>query len=180
MTSRLIDATFTKNGIRLLKLFFYTPAEELHQAEVIRRSGLSRGTVTRLLRKFYREGILKTDEKGDLAFYSIVAWHPFVRQLKVALNVAEIYDLVKGLTGKEIFLYGPAARGEDTSEDEIDLLIITSMPRQEILKELDKARRKTGRKINAAIYTPAEYAYLPDTDKRFYENLQKEMIILLS
>ncbi|OPY27558.1 MAG: Nucleotidyltransferase domain protein [Methanocella sp. PtaU1.Bin125] len=177
-----IKPIFTRNGIRLLNLFLFSPTAEFHQAEAIKRSGLSRTTVARLLKEFRKEGLLRVTRKGDLTLYSIVSGHPVVRQLKIFLNVTNLYEVFQSLSGHdiEVYLYGSAARGDDEERSDIDLLIIAGPNNQEVLKVLEKARRKISREINAVIYSPADYARLPETDNLFYNNVEKDKIAIIT
>jgi predicted nucleotidyltransferase len=179
--NEFIDAAFSKSGLCLLRLFLYNSGLEVHQAEAINASGLSRMTATKLLKIFEKSGILKVSKKGDLKLYSIVTGHPIVRQLKIFLNVSDISLNLKNLSGKdvEIYLFGSAARGEDTVDSDIDLLIITSLNKDIIFKALGKLRYALNREINPIIYTPMEYSKLPVTDKAFFEGFEKDKIRLV-
>jgi len=167
--------------MRLLKVFLFRPNMEAHQAEVVSASGLSRMTVTRLLNTFEKSGILKVSKKGDLKLYSIVEGHPIIKQLKIFINVTDILMQVKGLSGKgvEIYLFGSAARGEDTEDSDIDLLIISSLKKDIIFKALGKLRYNLNREVNPIVYTPMEYSKLPETDKAFYEGFEKDKIRII-
>lgn len=179
--NEFMDAACSKSGMCLLRLFLYDPGLEAHQAEIVDASGLSRMTATKLLNIFENSGILKVSRKGDLKLYSIVAEHPIVTHLKIFLNVADISLSLKGLSRKdlEVYLFGSAARGEDTIDSDIDILIITSLGKDIIFKALGKLRYAQNREVNPIIYTPAEYSKLPVTDKAFFEGFEKDKIRLV-
>lgn len=178
--SDLSKTIFSKNGLKLLKLFLYSPREEIHQAEATKRSGLSRMTVTRLLKEFLKGGILRESRKGDLVLYSIVSWNPVVRQLKILLNVENLYEGFRSLAGgdTEVFLYGSAARGEDEEKSDLDILIISG--NSDVQKALENARQVISREINAVIFSPAEYAKLRETNKLFYDSVEKDKIAVIT
>lgn len=177
----LIGTVFSKSGIRLLKLFIFKSGIEIHQAEAINRSGLSRMTATKFLKAFKDNGILKESKRGDLKLYSINEGNPVVKQLKIFVNITEIYESIKELSDKEaeVFLFGSTARGEDTEESDIDLLIVTGFDKSMIMKVIDKLRNNVNREINPVIYTSMEYSRLEHTDKVFYEKFEKDKIRLL-
>lgn len=179
--NELIDAICSKSGIRLLRMFLYKPDSEMHQAEVIDKSKLSRMTVAKFLKIFKNNGILNESKKGDLRLYSINEVHPIVKHLKILINVTDLYVSLKELVEKEteVFLFGSAARGEDTDESDIDLFVITSLDKHVILNTLDKLRTDINREVNPIIYTPMEYSRLALTDKVFYENFEKDKIRLI-
>lgn len=179
--NRLLDAICSKSGIRLLRLFLFKSDIEMHQAEVIDRSGLSRMTTTKFLKIFESNGILSESKKGDLKLYSINHGNPIIKQLKILVNVTEIYEYIKGLSGEstEVFLFGSAARGEDTDTSDIDLLVITGLDKPTIANTLGRLKNNMRREINPLIYTSMEYSRLALTDKVFYENFEKDKIRLI-
>jgi predicted nucleotidyltransferase len=138
-------------------------------------------TTAKLLKIFRDCDILKESKKGDLKLYSINMENPIVRQLKIFVNITDIYPSIKELKdkGTEVFLFGSAARGEDTEESDIDLLIITGFDRSSIMKVIDTIRMNTNREVNPIIYTPIEYSQLALTNQLFYEKFEKDKIRLL-
>lgn len=179
--NRLLDAICSKSGIRLLRVFLFKPDIEIHQAEVIDRSGLSRMTATKFLKLFENNGILSESKKGDLKLYSINHGSPIIKQIKILVNITEIYECIKGLSGEstEVFLFGSAARGEDTDTSDIDLLVITGLDKQTIANTFERLKNNMSREINPIIYTSMEYSRLALTDKVFYDNFEKDKIRLI-
>lgn len=165
----------------MLSILLFKPSIEAHQAELVSASGLSRMTVARLLKTFEKHNLLKVSKKGDLKLYSTVEGDPIIKQLKIFINVTEIRTRIKGFAGKgmEVYLFGSAARGEDTRESDIDLLIITDKKKDIIFKALGKLRYALNREVNPIIYTPMEYSKLPVTDMAFYEGFERDKIRLI-
>lgn len=180
INSELISTIFSKSGIILLGVFLLKPNLEMHQAEVIEKSKLSRMTVRNITRVFKKNHILKESKKGDLILYSI-ADNAVVKHLKILINISNIYESIKTLEGEgiEIFLFGSAARGEDTENSDIDLLIISDSGKDAILETIESVAKKLNREVNPLIYRSIEYSNLPDTDRRFYEKFEREKIRLL-
>lgn len=77
------------------------------------------------------------------------------------------------------YLYGSAARGEDSEDSDIDLLIIAGQDKEIIFKALGKLRYNLNREVNPIIYTRMEYSKLPMTDKAFFEAFEKDKIRLI-
>ncbi len=154
---------------------------ESHQAEIVSSSGLSRMTATKLLNTFEKSGILQVSKKGDLKLYSIDSRNPIIKQLKIFINVTDITMHIKGLSRKdvEVYLFGSAARGEDSEDSDIDLLIIVGQDKEIIFKALGKLRYNVNRELNPIIYAPLEYSKLPVTDKAFFEAFEKDKIRLI-
>ncbi len=179
--SELTDIIFSKSGIHLLKIFLFKPNVEMHQAEVIEKSKLSRMTVKRLISVYYKNHILNISKKGDLILYSIAENNPIVKQLKIFINISNIYESIKVLADKniEVFLFGSAARGEDTEKSDIDILVISDLDKKIILNTIGAASYNLKREINPIIYTSIDFSKLPNTDKSFYEKFERDRIRLI-
>lgn len=176
-----IDVIIAKNSFKLLSVFLFKPAEQIHQNEVIRMSGLSKNTVMKLLRLFTSDGLLKESRKGNLKLFSLVEDHPVVKQLKVLIDVSELCAILKDFTGKdfEAFLFGSAARGDDTENSDIDLLIIGKISNAHLADITDRITKAMNRDVNPIIKSPYEYSKLYKTDKAFFENLERDRIKLI-
>jgi predicted nucleotidyltransferase len=179
--AELVSEIFSKSGIKLLRVFLYKPNVEMHQAEIINVSGLSKVTVMNLLKTYHDNDILKFQKKGDLKLFSINFDHPVVRQLKVLLNVSEIRTAIKDLSSPdiEVYLFGSAARGDDTEKSDIDLLVLTSGDKRSITDKFIYMKNSINREINPVTYNFMEFAALPNTDKAFYASIEKDMIRLI-
>ena len=70
----------------------------------------------------------------------------------------------------EVYLYGSCARGENTEESDIDILVVTNIERREITKHLKNEKTKI------MIFTPLEYSMLYKQDKPFYERVERDEI----
>ena len=170
-----------KNSLGLLKVFLFTPGTQMYQNEVIRMSGLSKNTTMKLLGLFTKHGILTESRKGNLKLFLLAEAHPVVKQLKILINVSELYEVLKEFSDKgfEAFLFGSTSRGEDTDHSDIDLLIIGKISNDNISRIETKIRRLLNRDINPIIKNPYEYSNLYKTDKAFYENLERDKIRLI-
>lgn len=178
---QLIDAILAKNSFKLLNVFLFKPGAQIHQNEVIRMSGLSKVTVMKLLSLFTSQGILKESRKGNLKLFSLVEEHPVVKQLKVLVNVSELSAILRDFTGKgfEVYLFGSAARGDDTESSDIDMLIIGKISNAILADITTHITKAMNRDVNPIIKTPYEYSNLYKTDRAFFENLERDRIKLI-
>lgn len=179
--TKATEAIFSKSGLKLLNIFLFKPRYEMHQAEIIKTSGLSQMTVMKLLKTFRDAGVFNCRKKGDLKLYFVDEANPVVKQLKILLNVSALYEAIKDMRSEatEIYLFGSMARGDDVETSDIDLLIITDDRKEEVLNSLEKRIRSLHREVNPVIYSFAEYSLLPKTDKAFYNSIQKDLIRLV-
>lgn len=178
---QLIDAIIAKNSFKLLSVFLFKPAVQIHQNEVIRMSGLSKNTVMKLLSLFTSEGLLKESRKGNLKLFTLEEDHPVVKQLKALINVSELCAILKDFSGKgfEAYLFGSAARGDDTENSDIDLLIIGKISNACLADITARITKAMGRDVNPVIKSPPEYSTLYKTDRAFFENLERDRIKLI-
>ena len=80
---------------------------------------------------------------------------------------------------KEIILFGSVARGEDTEDSDIDLLIISSKKQEtkdKLMKRVSDVLLDLGVYISAKVISKKEYKGLKDT--HFIYNIKKEGVVL--
>ena len=176
-----MGAILSKSGIKLLRAFLYKPHFEMHQAEIITVTGLSKVTVMNLLKTYRDSGLLRCNKRGDLKLYSIEFDNSVVRQLKVFLIVSELYWELKDMASEdiEVHLFGSAARGDDTENSDIDLLVLTSRDKQSVRYKFTEVKNSMNREVNPVVYSNIEFAALPYTDKAFYYSIEKDLIRLI-
>jgi len=80
---------------------------------------------------------------------------------------------------EQIILYGSVARGEETAESDVDILVVArdkrSIKERVIRKAMDMLL-ETGTYISVKVLTPAEYEQLQDT--HFIKQLRKEGVVI--
>jgi predicted nucleotidyltransferase len=105
---------------------------EFHEREVARRAGISFGSANKALNELFSVGILSRQRKGNMVFYKFNPGEPILRSLKIFISIAILRPLVARLKPhtSRIVLFGSCARGEDTSESDVDLFIIADRPQQ--------------------------------------------------
>ena len=89
------------------------------------------------------------------------------------------YEAIRKFSDKslEVYLFGSAARGEDTDISDIDLLIIRTLDNNTRTMLTDKLNKLFQRDVNPVMFNPMEYAALHEKDKAFYENLERDKIL---
>lgn len=83
---------------------------------------------------------------------------------------------------KEVILFGSLARGEATSESDIDLLVITTSDWYEMQKKLSEVIAEflleTGEYISAKAVNVGEYELMKKIRTGFYENIKREGVVV--
>jgi predicted nucleotidyltransferase len=144
-------------------------------------SRLAPNTVIKWLKLLAGYGLLNGGWKGGLKIHTLNKESPVVRQMKILLNVATVYDAVKSFVGRgfEMYLFGSAARGEDDRLSDIDVLLIGKPSDRIVVEVAESIKKATCREVNPVVKNPLEYSQLPQTDNVFYENLQRDRIRIL-
>lgn len=170
-----------KHSLHLLKFFVESPGQEFYQNEVVKMSGLAPNTVINWLKLLASHGLLNVNWKGGLKIYRLNKENPVVKQLKILLNVATVYDAVKSFAGQdfELYLFGSAARGEDDQLSDIDVLLLGKIDDGTVVEIVKSIRDAMSHEVNPVVKDPFEYSRLAHTDKVFYENLQRDRIRIL-
>jgi predicted nucleotidyltransferase len=104
-----------------------------------------------------------------------------VKQLRAFLNVTRLYGLIKNFdTGEdaEIYLFGSAARGEDSEDSDIDLLVIGKIDDATRSSLRSSIMEKMGKEVNFVVYSRAQYSDLYRNDKAFYDSIERDKIRL--
>ena len=162
---------------RVLLFFLKSPTKKAYAGKILKEMEISKKSLFDSLVKLKGEGYLEATQIGRTISYSLNRNNPVVKQLKILLTLSELVPKIKHFEGKaEAYLYGSAARGEDTESSDLDLLIISKMGKVELMHSV---REMSKEKTKFVILTPIEYARLAHSDTPFYERIEKDKIRLV-
>lgn len=165
-TLSINDALFTKTQQQLLRLLFGQPDKSFYSKEIVDRAGIGTGTVLRELGKLSEAGLLKVKKIGNQKHYQANPASPIFEELK------GIVRKTFGLAGplqlaldpfkdkiRVAFIYGSIAKGSDTAESDIDLLLISDghLTYPDLLGSFSELEYQLGRQLNPTIYTVEEF-----------------------
>lgn len=175
------DLFSSRYGIQLFRMFIDRPDIEQYQSEIIKKSGLATNTVIKWLKNLVEYGLLIETWKGGLKLYSLNRGSPVVRQMKILLNVAAIYEAIQKFagTGIELYIYGSTARGEDVADSDVDLLILGKANDSTVMQIVRDVETAIGRQVSPLTKTPVEYAELSRTNSAFYESINRDRIRII-
>ncbi len=165
-----------KSASRLLRHFLSNPTKTIHAQQLAKETGIHRKGLFDGLHALLEASLLEMEEVGRMKRYCLRRDNPAVKQLKVLFTMDSVMPLIGNLRNKgiEVYLYGSAARGEDTEKSDIDLLILGDAFQKRAAGELAKPE-----KLKPLFLTFVEYAALARKDKAFYERLEKDRIRLM-
>lgn len=162
--SLLAAALFPKAKREVLSLLFSSPDRDFHIREVARTSSLAVGQTQRELHKLERAGVLVRSERGQLVLYRANPSCPIFKELRgiVTKVLATVPSLTKALSSladevELAFVYGSVARGEDTSESDIDLMVIGDVKFSAVVAAIRSAQEDLERPVNPTVYPVREW-----------------------
>ncbi|MDP2656623.1 MAG: nucleotidyltransferase domain-containing protein [bacterium] len=162
---------------KIFKRFALFPERSFFIAELARKENLSVGTIHATIQIFLKDKfIILTDQKGKVKLYRLNSTNPVVRQLKVLMVVFAISDFVMRIAPytKKIFLFGSCARGEQTNESDIDLLVVTQ---DSLVLKNEVMPKKLP--ITMITKTPSQWAEMEKKDPDFYREVIEGGITLI-
>ena len=164
----------TPTVMQVLEFFLEDSINEYHEREIVRRTGVSKGSAGKILKLLTSFGFLTREEKGRLAIYRLNQNEATVKQFKVLINVFALKPLTDKLkeNSRRIMLFGSCAQGTDTKESDIDLLVVTD--KKEVAgKLISEFNKKSERRVAPITVNMNEYVRLKRDDKPLYENIER-------
>lgn len=125
------NALFSKVQQRVLALIFGHPERSFYTSEIVRRVHSGTGAVERELSRLQRSGLVAVERIGNQKHFRANRESPVFDELQslVVKTVGLTEPLRKALEpySKRIraaFVYGSVAKGSDTAQSDIDLMVI--------------------------------------------------------
>jgi len=174
-TSGLADALFPRVQQRVLGVLFGNPARSFHTNEIIRAAGSGSGAVQRVLARLESFALVTVTRVGRQKHYQADAESPLFEELRgLALKTFGLADVLRAALVpvsdqiRAAFVYGSIAKGQDTAESDIDLMIISDhLTYSDLFEVLEEASAKLGRRVAPTIYSARELQKLVETKNAF-------------
>jgi predicted nucleotidyltransferase len=159
------NALFSKVQQRVLALIFGHPERSFYTSEIVRSIHSGTGAVERELSRLQRSGLVSVERIGNQKHYRANHRSPVFDELRslVLKTVALTEPLRKSLQPyadkiKTAFVYGSVAKGTDTAESDIDLMVIgDELGYAELYTALQNAEDVLRRKINPLFLSPEDW-----------------------
>ncbi|MDR0780279.1 MAG: helix-turn-helix domain-containing protein [Pseudomonadales bacterium] len=179
------DALFSRTQQGVLGLLFGKPDQRFYANEIIRRVGMGRGTVRRELDRLARAGLVKLVQEGNQHHYQANSDCPIYAELVgIARKTFALADVVRealaplGEKLKWAFVYGSMAKGGDTQESDIDLMLIgQDLAYTSVIELLQPLEESVTRRINPTIYSVHEFDSKLKERNSFLERVVSSPII---
>jgi len=172
---------FNRSSVKIMQFFFNKPYESVHLRELSRKTKTSVYSTKKTIDYLINQEILSEKRQGNQRIVKPNMENIFFKQLKLAFSIKKIQESgILDYLGKKIpaissiILYGSTAQGKDSSESDIDLLVIG----QKIRMDISKYEKKLDKQINIIVMKWAEWRIHAEEDKAFYREIIKDGIAL--
>jgi len=169
------------NHQKILSFMAKFSDKEFYEREIARKTGISYGSANKVLNELYSAHLLSRQQKGKMLFYQIDLTDPMIRQFKITNTIALLRPLI--LTLKKfttrIILFGSCATGDDTSESDMDIFIVSDQKHKilHIIEKMNPGRGFEEIQIKPVIFSHDELLDSEKIDKEFL-SIVREGIIL--
>ena len=166
---------------RLIEQFIREPEREFHVREISKMLKKSPTTVSKYLKEYEKERILKSQKKLNHLLFKANTNDPVFKQIKLNHNLSTLHKsgLIDYLKEKfnhpeAIILFGSFAKAENTVKSDIDILVITSSKKDTELKDFEK---KLGLPIQLHIYSNKDIETMKVKNKNLLNNLVNGIVL---
>lgn len=171
----LADALFSKVQQRLLALLFGHPDSSFYQQQIIKTLRSGTGAVERELARLEGCGLVLVHRVGHQKHYQVNRDAPIYSELHAIIQktIGLIEPLRQALQAlapriKTAFVYGSVAKGTDTANSDIDLMVIgDDLTYADLFSGLEQAEKILTRPVNPTILSPAEWSQKRMVDETF-------------
>ncbi|MFP3910200.1 MAG: nucleotidyltransferase domain-containing protein [Archaeoglobaceae archaeon] len=174
----------SRTRVKILTLFLMNPGEEVYVREIARRVEENINAVRRELENLEGVGLLKSEKKGNLKYYTTNRNFPIYDELSsIILKTEGVAKFLRGRLvemGIEVaFIYGSFASGEATAESDIDLFLIGHVREEEVVLEVREVEKKLSREVNYVLFTPQEFKERVKNEDPFVRHVLNEAKTML-
>ncbi len=182
------DALFTSTQQKVLGLLFGHPDKSFYTNEIMRWVSMGRGTVSRELDRLVAAGLLTVFKTGNQNHYQANSSSPVFNELvsivRKTFGVADEIRRVLEPFNDHIdfaFVYGSIAKGSDTQESDIDLMLIgKTLSYGAVVEALLPLEELLQRPINPTIYEKDEFFRKWKAKNSFVSRVMEQEKIVLN
>jgi len=162
----------TPLGLQILIFLARNPDKQFYIREIAKNMDKSVGGTHKNLKSLKEMSFVKENKSGKNLYYQINQMNPSIKNFKIFMTINELAPLVNKLKemSEKIILFGSCATGQDTSESDIDLLILTN-EKEKVNKYI--ISKRFDRKIQAVVINTGDLMKIKEKDKAFYQEIKK-------
>ena len=167
--SSLAKILSSKIRAEIFRLLFGTNDKALHMRDIERRSGFVIGTIQGELKNLSKLDLVLKEIDGNRTYYRANKNHPLYNDIhNLVLKTTGLVDVLRNALEtqkiKLAFVFGSFAKGEESADSDIDLMVIGNLGLRDITRLLSDTQEKIFREINPHVYSLKEFI------KKYKEN----------
>jgi len=164
---------------KILAVLLMRVGQSFHLRELARMTGVgSAGSLKKELDQLVQAGLLKLQRVGNQTLFSANAEHPvFPELLGLVRKTVGLVDLLQQALQplaaqiQVACVYGSVARGTDTAQSDVDVLLIGDVGFAQVLLALHDTQALLGREINPKVMSLAEWQEKKQADNSFVQDV---------
>ncbi|PRC94094.1 nucleotidyltransferase domain-containing protein [Solimicrobium silvestre] len=169
------DALFSKTQQRVLALIFGQSQRSFYANEIIGLTASGSGAVQRELARLEEAALVTVRRIGNQKHYQANPDTPIFEELRaIVIKTFGVADVLCSALAPLLplidlaFIYGSIAKGSETANSDIDLMVVGKLPSNlQLLETLLPSNVQLGRVVNPTLYTPDEFAQRIHDGKSF-------------
>ncbi len=167
---------FASNQQKILDFLLGHPEQQFYDRQIAGLAGLSKSGTNLALRKLAENKLLLKTRRGRMNFYSLNDNLVLIKHLKIMRHLVLLAPLVERLKpiSLKVVLFGSAATGEDTSESDIDLFILTREPKKVGRVLMGEPLRE---KIRSIVKSPQGYGQFKKDNKTLIGEINNGVVL---
>ena len=156
--------------------FLDAPTTDFSERDVVKKTKLSRLTVRKWLSKLEKNKFLVSRILGRVRYYTLNRSFFETKQLKIFYNttsdiIKELLKELKKIDAQKVVLFGSYSRGEDRSDSDIDVLVVTTESENKIREIQNHLSTKYKKNLSIITKTPEEYMKLAKSNAVLYRRI---------
>jgi predicted nucleotidyltransferase len=175
----LSSALFSGVQQRVLGLIFGQPERSFYTSEIVRRVHSGTGAVERELSRLLRSGLVSVERIGNQKHYRANRESPIYEELHslVKKTIGSVDPIRKALdpfadTIKTAFIFGSVAKGTDTAQSDIDLMVIgDDLNYSDLYTAARSIEHALRRKVSPVFLTPKDWGSKASDKKSFIRKI---------
>lgn len=162
--NNMLDALFSRTRQNILATLLLSPERRWYLSDLAHRLGVPPSSLQRELASLAEAGILCREADGNRVYYQANPAHPLLSELQ------SLFAKTVGLADRVLemlepfwadidlaFIFGSVARGERTSQSDVDVLIVGSISMADLALPLRELERTLQIPVNVIHYTASEF-----------------------
>jgi len=166
-----------ETAAQILALLSSIAGEELHTNEIIRRINGNPRAVQRALIKSEAAGLISSRRIGNLRLWRMDPSNPLYPSMRETFArtrgiPARLTELLAKMAGVRLaFLFGSYVAAKDDPTSDIDIFVAGTPDWVALSEALRAAGRQLGRIVNPIVWSEADLADLPESNRAFLDSV---------